>query len=275
MDEQLFETFAACAQLLRQVPVQIESRQALVKELRDRQSGGIFFTTIQKFLPDDGSNKFEQLSSRRNIIVIADEAHRTQYGFEAKTRYIKDEAGNQTGTEIVYGFAKHMHDALPAATFIGFTGTPVESNDRNTKAVFGEYVDVYDIERAVLDGATVPIYYENRFAKLKLDQFLSEKMEEEFLVASEPLPDYITKHAIENATRQETIVGHPERLKLIAKDIITHFEERATVFNGKALIVAMNRRIAVALYNEMLTMRPEWHDTRDEYGSLKVIMTSA
>ena len=275
LDEQLFETFAACAQLLRQVPVQIESRQALVKELRDRQSGGIFFTTIQKFLPDDGSNKFEQLSSRRNIIVIADEAHRTQYGFEAKTRYIKDEAGNQTGTEIVYGFAKHMHDALPAATFIGFTGTPVESNDRNTKAVFGEYVDVYDIERAVLDGATVPIYYENRFAKLKLDQFLSEKMEEEFLVASEPLPDYITKHAIENATRQETIVGHPERLKLIAKDIITHFEERATVFNGKALIVAMNRRIAVALYNEMLTMRPEWHDTRDEYGSLKVIMTGS
>ncbi|WP_295673527.1 type I restriction endonuclease subunit R [uncultured Mucilaginibacter sp.] len=275
LDEQLFETFAGCSQLLRQVPVQIESRLALVKELHNRRSGGIFFTTIQKFLPEEGVSKFEQLSDRRNIIVIADEAHRTQYGFEAKVRYIKDEAGNEIGTDIAYGFAKHMHDALPAATFIGFTGTPVESNDRNTKAVFGEYVDVYDIERAVIDGATVPIYYENRFARLKLDQLLSDQMEADFLLASEPLPEYITKSAIENATRQETIVGHPERLKLVANDIVTHFEERATVFNGKALIVAMNRRIAVALYNEIVALRPEWHDTRDEYGSIKVIMTGS
>jgi type I restriction enzyme R subunit len=138
LDDQLFETFANCKQLLRQIPQQIDSRQQLIKELKNRQSGGIFFATIQKFLPEDIGTQYEQLSDRRNIIVIADEAHRTQYGFEAKTRYIKDDAGNEIGTEITYGFAKHMHDALPKATFVGFTGTPVETTDKNTKAVFGD-----------------------------------------------------------------------------------------------------------------------------------------
>lgn len=275
LDEQLFDTFANCSQLLRQVPVQIDSRAALVTELRNRKSGGVFFTTIQKFLPEEGSNKYEQLSDRRNIIVIADEAHRTQYGFEAKERYIKDEAGNEIGVQTIYGFAKHMHDALPAATFIGFTGTPVESTDRNTKAVFGEYVDVYDIERAVIDGATVPIYYENRFARLKLEKVFTDQMESDFWVVAEPMPEYITKQAIEKATRQDSIIGHPERLKIIANDIVTHFEDRNTVFNGKALIVAMNRNIAVKLYNEIIALRPDWHDNRDEYGSIKVIMTGS
>jgi len=275
LDEQLFDTFANCSQLLRQVPVQIESRAALVTELRNRKSGGIFFTTIQKFLPEEGSNKYDQLSDRRNIVVIADEAHRTQYGFEAKVKYIKDEDGNEIGTDIAYGFAKHMHDALPAATFIGFTGTPVESNDRNTKAVFGEYVDVYDIERAVVDGATVPIYYENRFAKLKLEKVITEEMEETFNRLAEPMPEYVTRQAIEKSTRQQAFVGHLERLKLVAHDIVTHFEDRKTVFDGKALIVAYNRKIAVALYNEIIALRPEWHDTRDEYGSIKVIMTGS
>ncbi|RYY49291.1 MAG: type I restriction endonuclease subunit R [Chitinophagaceae bacterium] len=275
LDEQLFDTFANCSQLLRQVPVQIESRAALIKELKNRQSGGVFFTTIQKFLPEDGSNQFEQLSDRRNIIVIADEAHRTQYGFEAKVRYVKDAAGNEIGNETTYGFAKHMHDALPAATFIGFTGTPVESNDKNTQAVFGEYVDIYDIERAVRDGATVPIYYENRFAKLKLDRVFTEELENKLSMVAEGLPEYTINKAIERSTRQEAIIGHPERLKMIAKDILTHFESRAEVFTGKALIVAMNRNIAVALYNEIIALKPEWHDPRDEYGGIKVIMTGS
>ena len=275
LDEQLFDTFANCSQLLRQVPIQIESRTALVKELKNRKSGGVFFTTIQKFLPEDGSNRFDQLSDRRNIVVIADEAHRTQYGFEAKVRYIKDDAGIDIGTDIAYGFAKHMHDALPAATFIGFTGTPVESNDRNTQAVFGEYVDIYDIERAVRDGATVPIYYENRFAKLKLEKLSIDNLENKLSVFAEGMTEYTVNKAIDKSTRQEAIIGHPERLKLIANDIITHFESRAEVFTGKALIVAMNRNIAVALYNEIVSIKPHWHDTRDEFGSIKVIMTGS
>ena len=275
LDDQLFETFANCSQLLRQVPVQIDSRSSLVKELKDRQSGGIFFTTIQKFLPEEGTTQYDQLSERRNIIVIADEAHRTQYGFEAKVRYIKDDEGNEIGTDIAYGFAKHMHDALPNATFIGFTGTPVETTDKNTKAVFGEYVDVYDIERAVRDGATVPIYYENRFAKLKLDQFFLDDMDNQLAKVADDMPEYIVKQAIEKATRQEAIVGNKERLELIANDIVTHYEDREKVFTGKALIVTMTRSVAVKLYNEIVALRPDWHSDDDDSGKIKVIMTGS
>ena len=275
LDDQLFETFANCAQLLRQTPIQIDSRSILIKELKNRQSGGVFFTTIQKFLPEDGANQFDQLSDRRNIIVIADEAHRTQYGFDAKVKYLKDSKGNEIGTEIAYGFAKYMHDALPSATFIGFTGTPVESTDKNTQAVFGEYVDIYDIERAVRDGATVPIYYENRFAKLMLNQILTEDLENKLSKAAEGLPEYLVNNAVSSATRMESIVGHPERLKLIANDIVTHFEDRAQVFTGKALTVCMSRRVAVSLYNTIISIRPEWHDDRDEFGKIKVIMTGS
>lgn len=275
LDDQLFETFANCKQLLRQVPQQIESRNHLVKELKNRQSGGIFFTTIQKFLPEEIGSQFEQLSERRNIIVLADEAHRTQYGFEAKTKFIKDSDGNEIGTEITYGFAKHMHDALPNATFVGFTGTPVESTDKNTKAVFGEYVDVYDIERAVKDGATVPIFYENRFAKLKLRDLLADKLDEQFVSAAEGLPEYVVNKTIENATRLETIVGNKERLELIANDIVTHYEERSTNLKGKALVVCMTRNVAVKLYNEIISLRPDWHRDSDDAGKLKVIMTGS
>jgi len=276
LDDQLFETFGNCKQLLRQVPAQIESRSALIKELKNRQSGGIFFTTIQKFLPEDGgSGQFDQLSDRRNIVVIADEAHRTQYGFEAKMVYRKDEEGNIIEADLAYGFAKHMHDALPNATFIGFTGTPVESTDKNTKSVFGEYVDIYDIERAVLDKATVPIYYENRFAKLKLHESLVQEMDEKLSQVAADIPEYMVKQAMEKATRQEAIVGNRDRLKLVAKDIVTHFEDRQTNFAGKALIVAMNRNIAVKLYNEMVALRPDWHSDDDAKGELKVIMTGS
>lgn len=274
LDDQLFDTFANCNQLLRQTPIQIDSRETLIKELKNRQSGGIFFTTIQKFLPEN-DKEFPQLSERDNIVVIADEAHRTQYGFEAKIKYLKDEEGNQVGTTMSYGFAKHMRDALPNATYIGFTGTPVESQDKNTKAVFGEYVDVYDIERAVRDGATVPIYYENRFVKLKLNELVYKGLEEKLSQVSEDIPQYIIDGAIEKATRQEAIVGHTERLEIIANDIVTHFEERKKDFTGKGLIVAMNRSVAVWLYDHIVKIRPDWHDTRDEYGAIKVIMTGA
>jgi type I restriction enzyme R subunit len=275
LDDQLFETFGNCSQLLRQVPVQIDSRAKLIEDLKNRQSGGVFFTTIQKFLPEDGSNKFDQLSERRNIIVLADEAHRTQYGFEAKIKFVKDKDGNEIGTDIAYGFAKHMHDALPNATFIGFTGTPVETTDKNTQAVFGEYVDIYDIERAVKDGATVPIYYDNRFVKLKLHALVLDGMEEELERASVGMPEYMVKGAMERAVRQEAIVGHPDRLKLIAKDIVTHFEDREKTFTGKALVVSMTRRVAVALYNEIVAIRPEWHHDNEEEGVIKVIMTGS
>jgi len=274
LDDQLFETFANCSQLLRQTPLQIGSRDTLLKELKNRQSGGIYFTTIQKFFPEDGE-QFPLLSDRSNIVVIADEAHRTQYGFEAKVKILKDKQGKEIGSEIGYGFAKHMHDALPNATFIGFTGTPVESTDRNTKAVFGEYVDVYDIERAVRDKATVPIYYENRFARLKLDQLVLDDLETNLTVAAEGIPEYMVKGALEKATRQESIVGHPDRLKLIANDIVTHFEDREKVFSGKALVVSMTRNVAVKLYNEIIALRPDWHSADDMSGNIKVIMTGS
>lgn len=275
LDGQLWETFANCSHLLRQVPVQVENRAELIKELDNRQSGGIFFTTIQKFLPEDGSILFQKLSDRRNIIVIADEAHRTQYGFEAKTRYLKDEHGTEVGTTISYGFAKHMHNAFPSATFVGFTGTPVETTDKNTEAVFGTYIDVYDIERAVRDKATVPIYYDNRFVKVKLDEYQLETMEEEITKAAEGIPEYISKSAMEKAIRQEAIVGHPDRLRKIAKDIITHFEDREVVFAGKAMIVCVTRRVAVSLYNQIVDLRPEWHHEDDADGCIKVIMTGS
>lgn len=275
LDDQLFDTFANCSQLLRQVPVQIESRANLIKELKNRQSGGIFFTMIQKFLPEEGTIQFDLLSERRNIIVIADEAHRTQYGFEAKVRYIKDSEGNEVDSEIIYGFAKHMHDALPNATFIGFTGTPVESTDKNTKAVFGEYVDVYDIERAVRDGATVPIYYENRFAKLKLDQLFLDDIDLKLNRVAEGIPEYIVNQAVEKATKQESIIGNKDRLELIAVDIVNHFEDREKVFSGKALVVAMSRTVAVKLYNQIIALRPEWHGEDDDSGKIKVIMTGS
>lgn len=275
LDDQLFETFGNCKQLLRQVPQQIDSRSSLVKELKNRKSGGIFFTTIQKFLPENGGNQFEELSDRRNIIVLADEAHRTQYGFEAKTKYIKDKSGDIIGADVAYGFAKHMHDALPNATFVGFTGTPVETTDKNTQAVFGEYVDIYDIERAVIDGATVPIYYENRFVKLKLEQTFIEELDEKLSKAAEGIPEYIVEASVDKATRQEKIVGGKKRLMIIANDIVTHFEDRSTNLKGKAMVVTMTRTIAANLYQEIISLRPDWHNESDDEGKIKVIMTGS
>lgn len=268
LDDQLFDTFSASQDLLRQTPVQAENRDHL-KSLLSVSSGGIVFTTIQKFLPEieeridlgDGKTKnikgqYEQLSDRRNIVVIADEAHRSQYDF-------------------MDGFAKHMRDALPFASFIGFTGTPIESTDKNTQAVFGDYIDVYDIQQAVEDGATVRIFYENRLAKISLKDEEKPRVDAEFeeLTESEELTDRQKLKA--KWARLEAIVGNPKRIALIAQDIVNHFESRNAVLDGKAMIVCMSRRICVDLYNAIVAIKPEWHNDDDDKGVVKVVMTGS
>jgi type I restriction enzyme, R subunit len=272
LDDQLFDTFAASKQLLRQEPIQAENR-AVLKDLLKVASGGVVFTTIQKFQPDEG-NVYEELSDRKNIIVIADEAHRTQYGFKAKTIDDKDENGNVIGKKIVYGFAKYLRDALPNATYLGFTGTPIESTDVNTPAVFGNYVDIYDISQAVEDGATVRIYYESRLAKIKLSEEGKQLVEE--------VDDELNDNEISNTqkikakwTQLEALIGSENRIKQVAKDIINHYELRQEVFEGKAMIVAMSRRIAAELYKEIIKIKPEWHNDDLKKGVIKVVMTAA
>ncbi|GMU86838.1 MAG: hypothetical protein AMXMBFR48_20790 [Ignavibacteriales bacterium] len=276
LDDQLFDTFAASVQLLRQEPVQAESRDHL-KELLKVASGGIVFTTIQKFLPDDSSRlRFPQLSDRRNIVVIADEAHRTQYGFEAKLINTRDSQSKAIiGKQIAYGFAKYMRDALPEATYIGFTGTPIEGTDVNTPQVFGSYIDRYDIKDAVDDGATVRIFYESRLAKVNLDDE-GKRLIEEFDKELEQDEEVTSRQrAKAKWTKLEAIVGHSERVKNLARDIVTHFEKRQQVFDGKGMIVAMSRRIAVDIYNEIIALRPEWHHDDLSRGVIKVVMTAS
>jgi type I restriction enzyme R subunit len=274
LDDQLFDTFASSVQLLRQEPVQAESREHL-KELLKVASGGIVFTTIQKFLPENNKSVYDQLSERKNIVVIADEAHRTQYGFEAKLIDEKDKETKEViGKRIAYGFAKYMRDALPNATYIGFTGTPIEGTDVNTPQVFGNYIDRYDIKDAVDDGATVKIYYESRLAKVNLDEE-GRRLIEEFDKELEQDEELTEKQkAKAKWTKLEAIVGHHERLKNLAKDIVTHFENRQSVFEGKAMIVTMSRRIAAALYNEIIALRPSWHHEDLTKGTIKVVMTT-
>jgi type I restriction enzyme R subunit len=273
LDQQLFDTFAASASLLGQPPVQAESREHL-KSLLKVASGGIVFTTIQKFFPEDDGSVYDRLSERRNIIVIADEAHRTQYGFKAKLVDTMDDTGKLNGKRIAYGFAKYLRDAIPNATFIGFTGTPVESTDINTPAVFGNYIDIYDIAQAVEDGATVKIYYESRLAKVNLTED-GRRLIEEFdrEMTDDGAPE--TQKAKAKWSKLEAIVGHPARLKNLARDIVAHYEKRAEVFDGKAMIVAMSRRIAVALYSEIIALRPQWHNEDIKQGAIKVVMTSS
>mgnify|MGYP002623285573 CR=1 FL=1 len=272
LDDQLFDTFAGSRQLLRQTPVQAESRDHL-KSLLKVNSGGVIFTTIQKFQPETG-NVYEQLTDRCNVIVIADEAHRTQYGFKAKTVDVRNEADEVIGSEIKYGFAKYLRDALPNATYLGFTGTPIESTDINTPAVFGNYIDVYDIAQAVEDGATVRIYYESRLAKVALSdegRKLVAELDKE--LDTEAMDD--VQKAKAKWTQLEALIGSPNRIKNIAADIVQHFEERQKVFEGKAMIVAMSRRIAAALYDEIVKLRPEWHSDDLSKGAIKVVMTSS
>ena len=271
LDDQLFGTFADCRQLLRQTPVQADDRDAL-KDLLRVASGGVIFTTIQKFQPESG-NVYETLTDRSNVIVIADEAHRTQYGFKAKTVEVHNEADEVIGSEIKYGFAKYLRDALPNATYLGFTGTPIEATDINTPAVFGNYVDIYDIAQAVEDGATVRIFYESRLAKVELNEEgrkLISSLDKE--LDTEELDD--VQQAKAKWTQLEALIGSKSRINNIAKDIVAHFEHRQEVFEGKAMIVAMSRRIAVELYDAIVAIRPQWHSDDEAKGTIKVVMTS-
>jgi type I restriction enzyme R subunit len=266
LDDQLFTTFGNCKQLLRQTPVQAESREHL-KELLKVAGGGIIFTTIQKFAPREG-NVYETLSERSNIVVVADEAHRSQYGFKGR------EVETVDGSEIRYGNAKYLRDALPRASFIGFTGTPIEKEDRSTRNVFGNEIDIYDIKQAVDDGATVPISYESRLVKIKLNKELVNKIDyaiDEIEGATEEQKEKAKK---KNA-QIDAVVGHPDRLKDLAKDIVEHFEARQRTFEGKAMVVCMTRQIAVWLYQEIIALRPDWHSDELMQGKLKIVMTSS
>jgi len=256
LDGQLFGVFSRCRELLGQEPVQAESRAHLRELLQNRQAGGIIFTTIQKFLPEERGDRYPVLSDRRNIVVIADEAHRSQYDF-------------------IDGFARHMRDALPNACFIGFTGTPLELDDRNTRAVFGDYISIYDIQRAVEDGATVPIYYESRLAKLDLPEEEKPKVDEEFEEVTEGEEIERKERLKTKWARLEAVVGAEKRLRLIAQDIVSHFEQRLEALDGKAMVVCMSRRICVELYNEIVRLRPEWHHEDDDKGVIKVVMTGS
>ena len=266
LDDQLFGTFAGCKELIRQTPVQADSRENLQKLLAV-PSGGVIFTTIQKFAPEKGESRYPMLTDRRNVVVIADEAHRSQYGFKAKVE-------SKTG-EVSYGFAKHLRDALPNASFIGFTGTPIEHEDVNTPAVFGDYIDIYDIQRGVEDGATVPIFYESRLARIELDEDKKDTIDAEIdaLTDDDDVPE---KEKLKGrGARVEALVGSDERLKMVAADIVEHFENRVEALDGKAMVVCMSRRICVALYNEIIEIRPDWHDEDDDKGSIKVVMTGS
>lgn len=261
LDDQLFTTFSMCRDLIRQTPVQADSREDLQKLLA-RASGGVIFTTLQKF-----GETSEALTDRRNVVVIADEAHRSQYGFRAKV-------DAKTG-EISYGFAKYLRDALPNASFIGFTGTPIEADDVNTPAVFGNYIDVYDISRAVEDGATVPIYYESRLARIELDEDEKPKIDAEVNELTEDDPEVEQERFKRKWSTVEALVGSDKRLALVAQDMVTHFEDRVAALDGKAMGVCMSRRICVKLYDEIVKLRPDWHSTDDNAGAVKIVMTGA
>ena len=255
LDDQLFTTFSRCQDLLRQPPAQAESRADLREKL-SVASGGVVFTTIQKFFPEERGDTHPTLSERRNIVVIADEAHRSQYDF-------------------VDGFARHMRDALPNASFVGFTGTPIELQDANTRAVFGDYISIYDIQRSVEDGATVPIHYESRLARLELDEKERPTIDPDFEEATEGEEVERRERLKTKWAQLEAVVGAGTRVKQIAKDIVDHFEQRLEAMDGKAMVVCMSRRICVDLYSELVRLRPDWHDDDDARGNIKVVMTGS
>ncbi len=255
LDDQLYGTFSRCQDLLRQPPTQAESRADLRNKL-SVNAGGVVFTTIQKFFPEEKGDAHPELSDRRNIVVIADEAHRSQYDF-------------------IDGFARHMRDALPNASFVGFTGTPIELQDANTRAVFGDYISVYDVQRAVQDGATVPIYYESRLAKLALDEREKPKIDPDFEEATEGEEVERREKLKTKWAQLEAVVGAENRVRQIAEDIVDHFEQRLEALDGKAMIVCMSRRICIDLYRELVRLRPGWHDESDERGTIKVVMTGS
>ena len=255
LDDQLFNTFWRCQDLLRQEPAQAASRADLRQKL-SVEAGGVVFTTIQKFFPEERGDTHPTLSERNNIVVIADEAHRSQYDF-------------------LDGYARHMRDALPNASFMGFTGTPIELRDANTRAVFGECISIYDIQRAVADGATVPIYYESRLAKLSLEEDERPTIDDDFEEATEGEEIERREQLKTKWAQMEALVGSEERLRLVAQDIVDHFEQRTEALQGKAMIVCMSRRICVELYRELVNLRPDWEHDDDDKGEIKIVMTGA
>ncbi|MCC5975572.1 MAG: type I restriction endonuclease subunit R [Rubellimicrobium sp.] len=264
LDDQLFATFSMCRDLIRQTPVQADSREDLQAALA-RASGGVVFTTIQKFAPEKGE-AYPMLTDRRNVVVIADEAHRSQYGFKARIE--------KTGA-MAYGFAKHLRDALPNASFIGFTGTPIEQGDVNTPAVFGNYIDVYDISRAVEDGATVPIYYESRLARIELPEEEKPRVDAEIEALTEDEAVSEQERLKRKWSTVEALVGSEKRLRMVAEDLVAHFEARVQAMDGKAMAVCMSRRICVDLYDRIVALRPDWHSDDDNTGQVKIVMTGS
>ncbi|MEZ0031265.1 type I restriction enzyme R subunit [Bradyrhizobium japonicum] len=292
LDNQLFGVFAAASEMLRETPAQADTRPELRRLLANRPSGGIIFTTIQKFTPGEDEDTFPVLSDRRNIVVICDEAHRSQYGFEARLSSepvsngaIKTAAGEGKGTTVSatagskavrYGYAQYLRDALPGATFVAFTGTPVSLDDRDTRAVFGDYVHIYDIEQAVKDGATVPIYYESRLARLELKEADVTQLDSEVDELTEDEEGDAAKVAkLRRWAALEQLVGAPPRIQKVAADVVAHFENRLSAMDGKAMAVAMSRDICVHLYNAIVALRPEWHSEDPMQGVIKVVMTGS
>ena len=269
LDGQLFDTFAGASELLRESPVRVDNRPDLRAKLTNRPSGGIVFTTIQKFAPNEDEDAYPLLSDRQNIVVICDEAHRSQYGFKAQLK------GDESATSVRYGYAQYLREALPNATFVAFTGTPVSTEDKDTRAVFGEYVSVYDIEQAVKDGATVPIYYESRLAKLELDPEHTPTIDAEVDELMEDDEESDKAKTLHRWAALEKVVGAPPRIQKVAEDLVKHFENRCAAMDGKGMIVAMSREICVHLYNAIVALRPEWHDLDPEKGAIKVVMTGS
>lgn len=291
LDNQLFGVFAGASELLRETPVQADTRPKLRELLGNRPSGGVIFTTIQKFMPGEDEDSFPVLSNRSNIVVICDEAHRSQYGFSAKLAgqsktkpkpsdplVMSDDTTVQYAAEgsVRYGYAQHLRDALPNATFVAFTGTPVSLDDRDTRAVFGDYVHIYDVEQAVKDGATVPIYYESRLAKLDLKAEETPHLDEEVEDLTEDEEDDASKAAqMRRWAALEKLVGAPPRVQKVASDLVAHFENRVATIEGKAMVVSMSREICVHLYDAIVALRPDWHDQDPEKGAIKIVMTGS
>lgn len=266
LDDQLFDTFARCSEHIRQTPVQAESR-AHLRELLQRESGGVIFSTVQKFFPEKEEESHPLLSERRNIVFIADEAHRSHYGFtphvDTKTGYIR------------YGFAEYIREALPNASSIGFTGTPISLKDRDTKAVFGDYISIYDVIQANEDGVTVPIYYEGRHAKLELPEEEKPVLDETFEEVTENEEDTVRDKLKSKWAQLEAVVGAEHRIEVIAEDLVDHFERRLETLEGKAMVVCMSRRICAEMYNAITRLRPEWHSEDDRTGAIKVVMSGS
>jgi type I restriction enzyme R subunit len=276
LDGQLFQTFSNAHELFKQTPVQANDRDELRQLLSERESGGIIFTTVQKFSPFEDEGAHPILNGRHNIVVISDEAHRSQYGHKGRFIKVKDKDGNVTGNKLVFGFSQYMRDALPNASFIGFTGTPIALEDKDTRSVFGDYVSIYDIQDAVDDGATVAIYYESRLAKLDLNHAEIERLSDQVEDIVEDEEDASNREKTKGEwSRLEKLVGAEPRIQQVAADLVEHFEARTESIDGKAMIVAMSREICVHLYDAIVELRPDWHDTDPNKGAIKIVMTGS